>query len=393
MSTRIRRFHGHPTTIIHPVSSSSSPDTSSSGSSSRGRLWKWSFLHRNRILKVSRKRQFFFLVVVLSFVTLFLSFEKKTLHEYGHSLGWRMNWDHNDNDDDDDGNFQNNNDKDGSLPTALRMGTQVTYQTHGHYFGRISSPPSNQTEDMIRWKMHGNSSVVGQVILPTIVVQLNGELGNHLSGIAHGRGIQLWALQQYGIETNLLLLRQRIKQPSLSSSSSSSSALWMDNPKWKSVRQQFRTCFPALRRWKTILQDRQANQIWKDVQIQQQKQQTWLSPHNQTILDRINGKRKPPLHKGWRIVSYSNSIRQPLEPQDLQASLQLFQQLLRQTSTTSMANPRISFPFLYAESMDIFLLVDHYYDEFRALFAMEDTKSACCQQRPFPNETVLVRPS
>jgi hypothetical protein len=40
--------------------------------------------------------------------------------------------------------------------------------------------------------------------LPTLVAQLKGEIGNHLSVIAYAEGVQLWPREQYGIDTLMM---------------------------------------------------------------------------------------------------------------------------------------------------------------------------------------------
>jgi hypothetical protein len=224
--------------------------------------------------------------------------------------------------------------------------------------------------------------------IATIVVQLRGEMANHLSAIAHGRAIQLYALESFGIETQLVFVPQELQleqQPppprqddpttytTIASSLGNSNTVLL--PKGMDARETLHQCFPILQSWNTRFMARDVGEyganvydtrhhrlshgslIYPELFHQRQAQQlewlqqvvggssmslsssslnissTNLSPSNWTptriikVLDRINGRTNSP--RGWIKPILSQDLKQPVQELDMEASLTLFQHLWR----------------------------------------------------------------
>eukprot|EP00980_Cylindrotheca_fusiformis_P012719 scaffold3108_cov152-Cylindrotheca_fusiformis.AAC.10 len=197
--------------------------------------------------------------------------------------------------------------------------------------------------------------------LPTIVVQLRGELGNHLSSIAHGRGIQLYALEVFGLETNLLL-RHQVLPDGITS-----------NPKWEPTKQTLQRCF-NFSDW-----DFSRGGRWKEFDERRRQQERWLDFLNMKKLDSINGRRMNGLFF---------KDNQPIRADDIDRSLETFlQQLSRKDRPTLPLSAKISLPFLLSESLDNNLLVDRYYGYFQNFFKLD--QSCCGNVEPEADESVF----
>jgi hypothetical protein len=209
-----------------------------------------------------------------------------------------------------------------------------------------------------------------------IVVQLRGEMGNHLSSIAHGRGIQLWALEQFGIETRLMFRRQISLMPN---------GKEKENPKGLPSRQVIQKCFVNLQDWGF-----QYPVTETEYQVAEHRQQQELAQESE---DFIISKRD--LKKlGWvngRPRVAKNLDRYLIQPMDIKQSLDVFQRALHRIKDLPSRNAnRISLPFLVSDSLDNLLLMDRYLDHFRYIFALDSHhSSSCCRAMPDPNESVF----
>ena len=195
-------------------------------------------------------------------------------------------------------------------------------------------------------------------VQPTIVVQLSGELGNHLSKIAPAYGVQLLLKEKYGMDAKLVMRHQ-------------------DHSKWTKTPPILRQCFPKLAHWdyeegnsEEFLERQRQQAEWLASRHQQQQQQ------QQAILDRVNGIPAA--------VPFGNRI---LTEEILDEPLRLFRSLLIErnaTQNTSFVDDEtatISLPFLYMDTFSVHFMVDRYYDEIRKLSSSMRLPAvpACCQ--------------
>jgi hypothetical protein len=241
-----------------------------------------------------------------------------------------------------------------------------------------------------------------QNILPSIVVQLQGQLGNNLCGIAHGRGVQLQLLRDYGINTQLVL------QPPLQDGKR--------NRQWRLTRIELEQCFPHVSSSAPFLAspNRSSQDEIKELRREQMR---WLS----SLQDRVvisnttadtNSANKPSKDdtlqsmlsegmNGKRIHNY----KVELDSQRLDEAFRLFRDLLLvsasnntdiqpagiQTSLSSVgvgpSSPFISLPFLLTNILASDYMVDHFYQDLRQYFAIDES---CCKEIPEPDETVFV---
>ena len=211
---------------------------------------------------------------------------------------------------------------------------------------------------------------------PTLIIQLRGEMGNHLSAIAHGMCFQWYASQVYGIELQPKLRHQVVRfgkdRPD------------EDSPKWKPTRDIIQQCFPKLRTWNF---DR--GNHWKEYYDSERQQQQWLPPLTRKHLDYING-------RSWQGVS-TRVDRLPAELVDWNETLTTLEGLKDRPVPRARffsyvrrgAIPDIvSVPFLQSESLENTLVVDRCLDELRELFEF-DYDTCCGKELPDDDETVL----
>jgi hypothetical protein len=234
-----------------------------------------------------------------------------------------------------------------------------------------------------------NNTNVSNHSIATIVVQLRGEMANHLSAIAHGRAIQLYALESLGIETQLVFVPQELQleqapprhddpttYTTTTTIASSSNSMLL--PKGMEARETLHQCFPILQSWNTRFMARDVGEygasnydtrhhrllhgslIYPELFHQRQAQQlewlqqqvvggslslslsslsslnissttpllsNWTPTRIIKVLDRINGRTNPP--KGWIKPILSQDKKQPVQESDMDASLSLFQLLWR----------------------------------------------------------------
>ena len=246
--------------------------------------------------------------------------------------------------------------------------TQVTRATHPHLWTNPTVANSNSNSTRPAYDNISSSYLSKQVHnlkLPTILAQLNGEMANNLSFLAHARGLQYMLLKHYGLETNLLLRHQ-------------TDAQGKDISKWFRASQNIQKCFPALRNW-----DFSHGAHWTEWEERVLQQENWLEIQQLATLDLVNGKSS---------AIFTTQRPKPLERKQVDESLRLFQQLLRSpeqpavVEESSNANA-ISLPYLYSESMDDWMFIDEYYDDFLELLQFD---RRCCKQVPDPDESVFV---
>lgn len=184
----------------------------------------------------------------------------------------------------------------------------------------------------------------------TIVVQLSGEMGNHLHKIAFGRMLQIRLLEKYAIRTKLVMRHQD------------------RGGKWVRAGRDTIQCFPNLRHYDLSLGNS------PEFQTRAYQQRMWLGPQNASRLN------LPHLA--------SNDLTND--------SLSYFAELVRQSEKNSTvenfelgrANRTISLPFLYVNAFADFSHIDDHYEEYRHLFSLDH--AACCRQTAQPDETVFV---
>ena len=266
----------------------------------------------------------------------------------------------------------------------------------------------------------------------SVVVQLRGEMANHMSAIAHARGIQLYALETFGIETNLVFIPQYDARPQKGGSNvpattntgATTSEIIDINPKGWPTRETLHQCFPTIQQWNIISDVSDKTSLLHPEVFQQRKQKQkdifreWTAsfasvssssplqstdvvitrtqnktslPYTGTdsliisvedTLDWINGRR--PKIKELRKPPFGDIVRLPVAATHLRLSLQVVCRLVLDwehqqidfdesnwtTRTHGISEAKsISSPFLYSNSLDIWWFVDRYYEEFRSLFS------------------------
>lgn len=222
-----------------------------------------------------------------------------------------------------------------------------------------------------------------------IVVQLRGEMGNHLSTIAHAIGLQLAALQDHNLSTHLLLRHQTI---------SDRNGKMVDNRKWLPTSHVLKSCFPALRQWDFSVgsQWTEFDRLFERQQQQEQQQQTGDLETGEKMealalllqqMSLVNG-RAVAWRKEW------DDTKEPISAQDIDEGLAAFAKMRRCMIGNKGLSTESSFltaPFLMSDSMDNMVLMKRYLPVFRQLFRIDP---ACCgPQQPDPDEAVFVSTS
>jgi len=200
----------------------------------------------------------------------------------------------------------------------------------------------------------GNASLPVDLNI-SIVVQLSGEMGNHLSKLAFGFSIQQVLWEQYGIASHLILRRQE----------EVAKAVW--------ARKDVQACFPNFRN-----QDFEAGNTG-EFQQRLEQQQRWLGQKNASKLvlesgiseDEVDGR-----------LSYLHELL-------LQAKREPKNSLSQQALAVPNKDSKITLPFIYTQSFVRWEYIERYYNRLRSLFAFDD--EACCASVPQPDEHVFVR--
>ena len=190
----------------------------------------------------------------------------------------------------------------------------------------------------------------------TILVQLSGEFGNHLSKLAYGRALQLWLQEEYGVSDSQLVLRHQGGRYAY---------------KWEKTQADLKRCFP----WTQSLNFSQGNDdpIYQDFVEQYSKNQT------------------SPLYK--RFHGINGVVDQPLSPdgarQDPHAIVARTLHSVVQAYRKADSSPFILYADQFVHGNHFFL--ELYYSEFRKTFEMS---LDCCPINatvPPGDETVVVR--
>ena len=214
-------------------------------------------------------------------------------------------------------------------------------------------------------------------IIPTLVIQLRGELGNHLMAITHGMGVKWYAKEMFALDLQTELRHQVFTfGPNKEGT---------DSPKWKPTRDVVKKCFPNLRSWDF---DRGTN--WQEFEYSHKQQTQWLASLTKSRLDYING-------RPW-LLALTQRDPHAVEWHDLNTSLTTFMGLWNRTDRPkskmnswpffTSQHPLVTIPFLYSHALENTLFVDRYFHEIRNLFRF-DFGSCCGVESPHPDETVL----
>lgn len=245
--------------------------------------------------------------------------------------------------------------------------------------GALSHLSGNPLEHALSPALSGQASYSNHNAKdPTLIIQLRGEMGNHLSAIAHGMGVKWYASRVFGMDLQPLLRHQVLTIGSQDE----------DSPKWKPTSETLRQCFPNLRSWNF---DR--GSTWREFYDSDRQQRQWLPPLTRKYLGYING-------RPWQGV-ISRRDPQPAEPQDWNRTLSILQTLWHRvdrpaskvfspsfSQSGSTNNDMVSMPFLLSESLENTMVVDQYLDHLRNLFQF-DFGSCCGDQSPDEDEVVL----
>jgi hypothetical protein len=176
-----------------------------------------------------------------------------------------------------------------------------------------------------------------------IVVQLSGEMANHLCKIAYGLGLK-WILEEdYDTSTNILWRHQ-------------------DSDTWRIARASVIMCFPNLRQ----LDFSQGNTQEFTTRMKQQ--------------DSIFG-------------TNTFYIKKCEDEKCIRRKLEAFLNILKQKNRESYGipnNANITLPFLYSDTLAMFGYInDRYYERFRFLFEFDLGNPSCCSMRAQRNENMI----
>lgn len=187
----------------------------------------------------------------------------------------------------------------------------------------------------------------------TIVVQLSGELGNHLSKMGNGLCVQHAIETELGIPTEIKLRAQ-------------------DHSKWQHAMQWTKAAFNSTR----ALNFRELNTPKFD--LAHNAQRTWM----QNLID------------GGRLnvtgIAHPHILTDGLDLD--KTSLDNLLNLLNQTWTlrneaSTIGDAPISTPHVYTNSFLNDYCLDRTYDDLRDFFVIHEADN--CKARPYPNETVV----
>ena len=200
--------------------------------------------------------------------------------------------------------------------------------------------------------MEDGSRVAGKNI--SIVVELTGELGNHLHHIAHGRAIQTTLWNDHRIPSHLIFRR-----PS-------------SDKKYRKTHEQLRTCFRHLRH----------------MEIQDPKTSSFPSQKTLDNLQRaIFGDERAEMLTIQRGSGYSH----------IKAAVGMLLHLLETerdwknatvVEILSQMPAEVSLPFLQADAMINRQTMDRFYDDFRGFFNFDE--EVCCAGEDIPNPGLAV---
>ena len=184
-----------------------------------------------------------------------------------------------------------------------------------------------------------------------ILVQLSGELGNHLSKLAYGRALQLWLQEEYGIAQSRLVLRHQGKRYVY---------------KWEKTHSDLQRCFP----WTRSLNFTQGN----DEPIYQDFVKTYSTT---TRTETYSSKDRTSSNQFFGGI---NSPNANVVAQTLQTAVQVYRQEQQQQRQQGQHGrqygplaPIILYSTEFVHGNHFFL--ERYYGEFRHIFRMS---TECC---------------
>jgi hypothetical protein len=209
----------------------------------------------------------------------------------------------------------------------------------------------------------------------SIVVHLDGGLGNFLSTIAFAMGVQLWLRDRFALKATQLVL---LPNP--------------DNENYPKVRKNLLSCFPRIRESfekqlpaeLELLGNVKAEHYSVSVQ-----QETWM----ERFLPGGRAQQKD-LQKRMRKLDGRTVVTgQNLDIID--DALTAFSRVVKLGQYRSAGDAlrelrhagAINIPFLDSRSLQFSVMIDKYYEELIPFFEFD--RSQCCPQVPDPNETVL----
>jgi hypothetical protein len=189
----------------------------------------------------------------------------------------------------------------------------------------------------------------------TIVVQLSGEIFNNIQHMAHGYGLHLLAKELYDIDTNIVL--RHFEGPNNRAR----------KPKWKSSRAAIQQCFSVVGKWDF------SRGNTKDFSQRQAQQKQWLGGTSDHMFGLLNSRDLQDVTQGLTVLN--DILQDPSRPPPV--------------TIVDDDDASIRLPYLYSQTLDIFPLVDKYYEEFRRLFQFNTSSKECCGQLPLEEEVVF----
>jgi hypothetical protein len=230
------------------------------------------------------------------------------------------------------------------------------YQIVGNH-STFRVPLESNQSDSLQFRLVSDRTVTPTLsrifINISIIVDLSGELGNHLNHIAHGRAIQQILENSHGIVSHLVLRRNS------------------NDEKYRRTQRQLKRCFPNLRhldfhdpKSSTITSQKTLDRIQSTILGQEQARALFLD--------------------GGASLANTQQAAAALATLALNKTVLLHQdQSIRGTS----------FPFLRTSAMINREMMDVFYDDIRAFFEFDE--AACCSvdDLPDPNISVFVGPS
>jgi len=170
----------------------------------------------------------------------------------------------------------------------------------------------------------------------TIIVQLSGELGNHLSKLAAALGVAMSLQSRYQIRSNLVLRHQDRTN------------------KWQHAVQDLQQCFPATRR----------------LNVSEAQDFTGVTHRSAHLMPEI-----------FRGINSDDA-------ETVDAALQAVA-MAAYNNISSNNNDTHSIT-LYSNHLSLWdVYVHRYYQQLRQFFAFDENNHNCCHLRPHPHETVL----
>lgn len=182
----------------------------------------------------------------------------------------------------------------------------------------------------------------------TFVVELAGEMGNHLSLVARGIVLSAMAREEYGIDANIIFKQQTTRSNQL--------AIVHKGKKTENILKQ---CFPYFRNIDFSLG------LSHEYSIRKKQQGAWKDV-DENILKDLNKDGKPVI----RALKHVHDLT--LSPSKPEIG----------------HNATIHLPVLDISAMASHTQIDKYYERIRAIFAFDEKR--CCKHRPHNDEYVFV---